>query len=238
MMSLCSGYSCNLDEVLQGLISDDMCLLQAQKRKQTGLNLREAKHRHKVCLPLWTNKDAERGQQCPWREEEKKPTPWICKRLRSQFLILSLFFLHPTHSPVTALFDFKFSKVQVRYEKYCVFSTLHEEASENHLYFFDYFCPRKQLFLMSRFKRTRYGISLTNVLLNKLEWQHVDSDPDCLVFHYFGCSNDLQQQQSSWTCWWPDTSQGTVPLCSRTPVFLRVGEISTWYGMPVVLVVS
>ena len=63
MMSLCSGYSCSSDEALQGLISEKMCLLQAQKKKQTRLNLREAKQRHKVCLLLWTNKGAEQGQR-------------------------------------------------------------------------------------------------------------------------------------------------------------------------------
>ena len=42
--------------ILQGLISDKMCLLQDQKRKQTRSNFGEVE----VCLLLWTNK-------CPWK---------------------------------------------------------------------------------------------------------------------------------------------------------------------------
>jgi len=41
-----------------------------------------------------------------------------------------------------------------------LFSTLHEEASENGPVFSDYLCLRKRRFLISRFKRTRHSIAL------------------------------------------------------------------------------
>lgn len=50
----------------------------------------------------------------------------------------------------------------------------------------------------------------------------MDSDPDNSIHQYLACPTDSQQQKSSRT--YPDTGQGTMPLCSGASVLSEGGE--------------
>ena len=125
------------------------------------------------------------------------------------------------------------------------FSTLHEEASENGLVFSDYLCPRKRRFLISRFKRSRHNIASTKItlLLPLLLQRRLSDDartrilaiPSTTALHAQATHRRSVSKEAK-LVGGPFTSQGVVPLCSRSPV-VRVGERSMWDGDLVVVVV-
>ena len=118
-------YSCSSNEVLQGLISDQTCLLQDQENKQTRLNLREAKQRHEVCLLFWT-KGTNLAQWYPWNKEayDYRYVKSSQQVLNQIFLISTLFSNQPLWFFATESFK------SPMWQKFHFFSTLHEEASE------------------------------------------------------------------------------------------------------------
>jgi len=124
------------------------------------------------------------------------------------------------------------------------FSTLHEEASENGLVLSDYLCPRKRRFLISMFKRTRHSIASTKITLllplllqrrlSDNAWTRILVIPSTTALHAQATHRRSISKEAKLAGGY--TSQGVVPLCSRTPV-VRVGERSMWDGDLVVVVV-
>ena len=125
------------------------------------------------------------------------------------------------HPSVTALVDLSligFSKCVTR------LSSLHEEASENHLVFSDYLCPRKQWFSMSRFKRTRHSTALTKVMPLLLLIRHL-SDDAWIRIQIVPSATTLRAQaacrSSKWDKPWRQSKHS--PLCSRHPILSESG---------------
>jgi len=112
-------------------------------------------------------------------------------------------------------------------------ASLHEEASENCLAFSNYLCVGKRQFSMRRFKRTRHSTASTKItlLLLPLLLQRRLSDDAWTVVLVVPSTTALRARATcssssskvAMLVGDPDTGQGVVPFCSRTPV-VRVEE--------------
>ena len=116
-----------------------------------------------------------------------------------KFIIPTLFFFR-SHSPSSScsFFELNFSKVQIWWEKNCNFSTLHEEASENHSHIFRLPLSQEVMVLDEQVSKNKarchldqgYHPSLSPSTV--LEWWRVDLDPEQSFCH----SSAPQWQQS------------------------------------------
>ena len=130
-------------------------------------------------------------------------------------------FLDPSHPLVTALFDFFVDWV---FKSAIRFSTLHEEASNNHPDISQPGLCKKAMVLDEKFKRTGHSVALIKVILLLLLLQQCLSDDACFRIHIVPSTTTLRD-------WLTHTSskkakpvgslyasQGTVLLGSRTPI--------------------